>query len=242
MTNYKNLVYVSLTVLLAGACQRAATPTTTIPTTKRVVITGIDASKKPGDDFFKYANGIWNDTARIPESQAGVGAYSFMNYPQRIRLQGILDSVSAGKFPAGSLEQKVGDFYASGMDVAAIDKRGYEPIKPLLARIDALTDVPALLKLVAEEQKVGDRSIIGFYVGPDNKRSSINIAQFSQTGIGLPERDYYFKTDSSTGSVQRAYRDYLTRLFELTGTDAATARKNAALAYDIEKPETRNRG
>ncbi|GAB2522524.1 M13 family metallopeptidase [Spirosoma aerophilum] len=235
MTTYKSLVYVSLTLLLAVACQRASMPTTTVPTTKRVVITGIDPSKKPGDDFFKYANGIWTDTARIPESQAGVGAYSFMNYPQRIRLQAILDSVSAGKFPVGSIEQKVGDFYASGMDVAAIDKRGYEPIKPLLARIDALTDVAALLKLVAEEQKAGDRSIIGFYVGPDNKRSSINIAQFSQTGIGLPERDYYFKTDSSTGSIQKAYRNYLTRLFELTGTDANTARKNAAVTYDIEK-------
>jgi putative endopeptidase len=235
MTNTKNLVYVSLMLLLAVACQRASTPRATIPTTKRVVVTGIDASKKPGDDFFTYANGIWNDTAQIPESQAGVGAYSFMNYPQRIRLQAILDSVSAGKFPAGSIEQKVGDFYASGMDMNAIDKRGYEPIKPLLARIDAVTDVAALLTLVAEEQKVGDRSLIGFYVGPDNKRSSINIAQFSQTGIGLPERDYYFKTDSSTGSIQKAYRTYLTRLFELTGADAATAGKNAAIAYDIEK-------
>ena len=82
---------------------------------------------------------------------------------------------------------------------------------------------------------MGDRSIIGFYVGPDNRRSSVNIAQFAQTGIGLPERDYYMKTDSSTVGIQRGYRTYLTRLFELTGTDATTARKNAALAYDIEK-------
>lgn len=226
----KRLIYFSLLLLIAGACQRVS-----IPTTKRVVITGIDASKKPGDDFFTYANGIWNDTARIPESQAGVGAYSFMNYPQRIRLQAILDSVAASQNPVGSIEQKVGDFYASGMDTTAIDKRGYEPIKPLLARIDAITDVPSLLAVVAEEQKTGDRSIIGLYVGPDNKRSSINIAQFSQTGIGLPERDYYMKTDSSTGSIQKAYRSYLTRLFELTGTDATTARKNAAITYDIEK-------
>ncbi|MFD2570515.1 M13 family metallopeptidase [Spirosoma soli] len=231
----KRLVYFFLMLLLAGACQRGAIPNATSPTAKRVVITGVDASKKPGDDFFTYANGIWNDTARIPESQAGVGAYSFMNYPQRIRLQAILDSVSTTKNPAGSIEQKVGDFYASGMDTTAINKRGYEPIKPLLARIDAVTDVPSLLTLVAQEQKVGDRSIIGLYVGPDNRRSTINIAQFNQTGIGLPEREYYFKTDSSTGSIQKAYRDYLTRLFELTGTEAATAVKNAAVAYDIEK-------
>ncbi len=224
------LVYFLLLLLLAGACQRVS-----IPTTKRVVITGIDGSKKPGDDFFTYANGIWNDTARIPDSQAGVGAYSFMNYPQRIRLQAILDSVSASQQSAGSIEQKVGDFYASGMDTNAINKRGYDPIKPLLARIDAVNDIPSLLTLVAEEQKAGNRSMIGFYVGPDNRRSTVNIAQFSQTGIGLPEREYYFKTDSSTLAIQKAYRTYITRLFELTGTEVATADKNAAVAYDIEK-------
>ena len=225
----KRLFYLGLALLVAGACQRVS-----IPTTKRVVLTGIDVSKKPGDDFFTYANGIWNDTARIPASQTGVGSYSFMNYPQRIRLQAILDSVSAGQHPAGSIEQKVGDFYASGMDTATINKRGYEPIKPLLARIDAVMDASSLLKLVADEQKVGNRSIIGFYVGPDNKRSSINIAQFSQTGIGLPERDYYVKTDSATRSIQNAYRSYLTRLFELIGTEPTAARKNATVVYAIE--------
>ena len=226
----KKLIYFSLVLLWTGACKPI-----TIKNTKHVVVRGIDTSKKPGDDFFTYANGIWYDTAQIPASQTGVGSYSFMNYPQRIRLQSILDSVSKTNNSTGTLEQKVGDFYASGMDTMAINKRGYEPIKPLLARIDAVNDVPSLLKLVAEEQKVGDGSIIGFYVGPDNKKSTVNIAQFSQTGIGLPERDYYFKTDSSTIAIQQAYKNYLTRLFELTGTDAATAQKNATTTYEIEK-------
>ncbi len=226
----KRLVFFSLALLLAGACKHASDADT-----KRVVLTGIDASKKPGDDFFMYANGIWYDTARIPASQTGVGSYSFMNYPQRIRLQAILDSISKSDSPAGSIEQKVGDFYASGMDTAAINKRGYEPIKPVLARIDALTDVPSLLTLVAEEEQAGDRSIIGLNVGPDDKHSTVNIAQFYQTGIGLPERDYYFKTDSSTLAIQKAYKKYLADLFELTGTDATTARKYATVAYDLEK-------
>ena len=225
----KRLSYLFLVVLLAGACKQTDTET------KRVVISGIDSSKKPGDDFFTYANGIWYDTAQIPASQTGVGSYSFLNFPQRMRLQAILDSVSKSNNPAGSIEQKVGDFYASGMDTTSINNRGYEPIKPVLARIDAIKDVPALMKFVAEEQKVGDGSIIGLYVGPDDKKSSVNIAQFSQTGIGLPERDYYFKTDSSTLKIQQAYKNYLTTLFTLTGTDAATAAKNATAAYAVEK-------
>lgn len=222
--------YFSLVLFMAGACQRVS-----VPSTKRVVLTGVDASKKPGDDFFTYANGIWNDTVQIPASQTGVGSYSFLNYPQRIRLQGILDSVSTRQHPAGSIEQTVGDFYASGMDTAVINKRGYAPIKPLLARIDAVTDAPSLLALVADEQKTGNNSIIGFYVGPDDKQSTVNIAQFSQTGIGLPERAYYVKTDSSTVSIQKAYRNYLTHLFELIGTDPTAAEKNAIVAYAIEK-------
>ena len=227
----KKILYLSLTLLLlAGACKKASDTEA-----KRVILTGIDSSKKPGDDFFMYANGIWYDTARIPAGQTGVGSYSFLNYPQRIRLRGILDSVSRSNNPAGSIEQKVGDFYTSGMDTVAINKRGYEPIKPVLARIDAVTDVPSLLKVVVEEQKTGDGSFIGFYVSPDDKHSTINIAQFYQTGIGLPERDYYFKTDSSTLKIQTAYKKYLTRLFELTGTDVATAAKNASVTFEIEK-------
>jgi putative endopeptidase len=226
----KRLLSLFLALMLAGGCKQAADTDT-----QRVVITGIDSSKKPGDDFFMYVNSIWYDTARIPASQSGVGSYSFLNFPQRIRMQGILDSIAGSNNPAGSIEQKVGDFYASGMDTAAIDKRGYEPIKPLLTAIDAVSDLPSFLKLVAEEQKVGNASIVGFYVGPDDKQSTINIAQFFQAGTGLPERDYYFKTDSSTLNIQNAYKKYLSGLFQLVGTDANTAEKNATLTYNIEK-------
>ena len=226
----KKLLYPVLMLLLACACKQAPDKDT-----GHVVVTGIDSTKNPGDDFFAYVNGIWYDTAQIPASQVGVGTYSFMNYPQRIRLQGILDSVSTANNPAGSIEQKVGDFYASGMDMEAINARGDGPLKPILARIDAISDGPSLLGFVAEEQKAGDGSIIGFYVGPDDKQSHVNIAQFYQTGISLPERGYYFKTDSSTVGIQKAYKKYLASLFELTGSDPATAEKNAQVAYALEK-------
>jgi putative endopeptidase len=226
----KSLLYFSFVLVLAAACQ----PTSDTDT-KHVVLTGIDYSKKPGDDFFTYVNGIWYDTVQIPASQTGVGSYSFLNLPQRIRLQGILDSISRSNNPAGSIEQKVADFYASGMDTTAINNRGYEPLKPVFARIDAVSDVPTLLKVVVEELKVGDASMIGFYVGPDDKQSTVNIAQFYQTGIGLPEREYYFRTDSSTLAIQKAYKHYLTTLFTLSGSDSTAAKKNAAIVYEIEK-------
>jgi len=200
-----------------------------------VDVAGIDTSIKPGDNFFRFVNGKWYDTAKIASDQSGVGSYSFMNIPQKQLLQNILDSVSKSKNTMGSVEQKVGDFYASGMDMATINQRGYQPIKPMLARIDAISDVPSLMKFVAVEIKEGNRSIIGFGVSPDNKNSKINIAHVSQTGIGLPERDYYFKTDAPTLNIQEAYKKYMSTLFQLTGTDAAAAAKDADIAYSIEK-------
>jgi putative endopeptidase len=224
------LLLLSLVAILAVSCKQA---TDQVP--GQGLITGIDSAIKPGDNFFMYVNKTWYDSATIPASQSGVGSYSFLNFPQRIRLQGILDSVAAANNPAGSIEQKVGDFYASGMDTAAIDKRGYEPIKPILAKIDAVTDLAGLLKLVADEHKAGDRSLIGFYIGPDDKQSSVNIVQLAQAGLGLPDRDYYFKTDPSTVGIQQAYKTALSSYFQLIGVDAATAEKNAALVYEIEK-------
>ncbi len=202
---------------------------------KNVTITGIDSTLRPGDDFFKYVNGKWYDSVSIPASQSGVGAYMFMNYPQRMRLQGILDSISQSKNSAGSIAQKVGDFYASGMDTVTIDKRGYTPIKPLLAKIEAISDLPSLMNFVVNEEKVNNSSIIGFGVGPDDKNSSMNIAQIYQTGIGLPDRDYYFKSDSSTVAIQKSYKKYLATLFQQTGSNIQEAQKNANLVYDIDK-------
>ncbi len=200
-----------------------------------VDVHGIDPSIKPGDDFFRYVNGRWYDTAKIADDQSGVGSYSFMNIPQKELLQHILDSVSKSKHTAGTIEQKVGDFYASGMDTITINKRGYEPILPILKQVDAISDLPSLLKFVAGELKAGNRSMISFGVSPDDKNSKINIAHVSQTGLGLPNRDYYFKTDPSTLRIQQAYKKYLSNLFELTGSDAAMAEKNATTVYDLEK-------
>jgi putative endopeptidase len=202
---------------------------------KNIAITGIDSTLRPGNDFFKYVNGKWYDSVSIPSSQSGVGAYMFMNYPQRMRLQGILDSISQSKNPEGSIAQKVGDFYASGMDTVTIDKRGYAPIKPLLAKIEAISDLSSLMNFVVNQVKVDNSSIIGFGVSPDEKNSSINIAQIYQTGLGLPDRDYYFKSDSSTVAIQEAYKKYLATLFQQTGSNTKDAIKNANLVHDIDK-------
>ncbi|MDB5279083.1 MAG: peptidase [Ferruginibacter sp.] len=224
-----------LVFLLAVALSLAACNNYVAAQKKYIAVEGIDPAKKPGDNFFLYINNKWYDTARIPPSQSGVGAYMFMNYPQRLRLQGILDSVSKATNTTGSIEQQLGDFYASGMDTLTIDKRGYDPVKHMLRAIDSIADVAGLVHFAAGGLKAGNGSILSFSVGPDNKNSHLNIAHLYQTGIGMPDRDYYFKTDSPTVAIQAAYKKYLTALFTLTGSDAATAVSNATLVYGIEK-------
>ncbi len=200
-----------------------------------VDVAGLNPSIRPGDNFFRYVNGRWYDTVKIADDQSGIGSYSFLNIPQKRLLQNILDSVSQTKNSRGSIEQKVGDFYASGMDMATINKRGYEPVKPVLARIDAINSIPALLRFIATELRSGNSSIISFGISPGNKNSSVNIAHVYQAGIGLPERGYYFMTDSPTVRIQQAYKAYIRTLFELTGSNPVIAARNAATAYGIEK-------
>ncbi len=225
----KVLSYLAIAAILT-ACHQPETGKRTY-----VDVSGIDTAIKPGDNFFRYVNGRWYDTVKIADDQAGVGSYMFLNIPQQQLLQHILDSVSQSTHPMGSIEQKVGDFYASGMDTATINQRGYDPVKPVLTRIDAIQDPASLMQFVAAEMKTGNQSIIAFGVSPDDKNSSVNIAQVYQSGINLPNRDYYFKTDAPILAIQKSYQDYISQLFQLTGSDAATAAKNASIVYNIEK-------
>ena len=226
----KRLLFLFASLFLLAACGNNPAPSKNI-----MAITGIDSSINPGDNFFMYVNRKWLDTVQIPPSQSGVGAYMFMNYPQRLRLQAILDSVSTADNKPGSIEQKIGDFYASGMDTNRINQLGFDPVKGLLAGINSITDPASLMKFVAREATLGNNSILGFYVGPDNKNSNLNIAHIYQTGIGLPDRDYYFKTDLPGIGIQQAYKTYLATLFHLTGSDTTLATKKAAIVYNIEK-------
>ena len=146
-----------------------------------------------------------------------------------------MQDASKSKGEKGSIAQLVGDFYAAGMDTAAIEKRGYEPVKKDLNAIKAIQNVRQLLAFEANQQLQGAGPLFSWGVGPDDKNSSMNIAAFNQAGLGLPDRDYYFKTDAATQKVVNAYKKYITTLFTLIGNNAATAAKNADIVFSIEK-------
>lgn len=198
-----------------------------------VVFDGISPSIAPGDNFFHHVNKTWEDNAVIADDQVGVGAYRFLNIPQQKLLQDILEEVSKNENKKGSIEQQVGDFYASGMDTIRLNQLGSKPIIPILERIDAIRDVPTMMQFVAEQIKARDYSIIAPRIGPDQQNSTINIAHFYQTGLGLPDRDYYFIDSPKVLEIQTAYKQYVTRLFELTKTPNPS--ESAHIVYTIEK-------
>jgi putative endopeptidase len=230
----RNFFFFTLLICALSSCSKSETSEDQ-SNRQFVDVAGIDPDIKPGDNFFMHVNGKWYDTATIADDQVGVGSYSFLNIPQRQLLENILEEVSSETHPAGSNEQKVGDFYASGMATEVINARGFEPVQPILNEIDGIQDVPNLMAFVTTQISRGNNSIIGMNVSPDQENSSINILHFSQSGLGLPDRDYYFKTDSATIGIQNAYKVYIATLFELTGSSAEVARKNAESVYVIEK-------
>ncbi|GHC50989.1 M13 family metallopeptidase [Ulvibacter litoralis] len=231
----KNLFLFSLFFSVFISCKNDTKDTTndTAQTITPVVFDGVDTSIKPGDDFFNHVNKKWFDTAVIADDQVGVGSYRFLNIPQQELLKNILEEVSQKEHPKGSVEQMVGDFYASGMDIVKINNLGSMPIQPILNRIDAIASIPAITEFVATQVKSGDYSMVSPHISPDQKNSSLNILHFSQTGLGLPDRDYYFGENPSVKSIQEAYKTYVTTLFELVG--ASEAKKNAEIVYAIEK-------
>src|SRR6218665_3050138 len=145
-----------------------------------VTVANMDKGVNPGDNFYNYVNGEWLKTAVIPSTESGVG--SFIDFRNKKDEKG--------------MEQLIGDFYASGLDSLTIEKRGYEPLKPVLEKINALQNTEDVKNFIISQFNEANGFLYGFYVGADDKNSRMNIVNFYQSGLGLPDRDFYFKTDS----------------------------------------------
>jgi putative endopeptidase len=195
----------------------------------------MDLSVKPGDDFFEYADGNWVKHNPIPSKETRWGSFGMLNQENTDRLLALLKEVSKKDHPAGSLEQRVGDLYASGMDSLIIEKRGFDPIKPDLDRIDKLTDLRSIINEVVYERTHAEADpLFRFGVSQDSKHPTKHIAELSQGGTTLPDRDNYLKANPRNQKIQDAYKQYIITLFTLTGTDNDAAAKNAATILGIE--------
>ncbi len=198
------------------------------------LVRNMDPSVSPGADFFKYACGRWIKANPIPPSERGWGIANMVNeetYRQRLH---ICEDAARSKAAHGSSAQKVGDFWATGMDSVAIDEAGALPLKPYLNMINDIHTRTEMLKLVARFQAMGFGPLYGFYVGQDEKDSERYIVHLSQGGIRMPDRDYYFGKDSTTKRVRTQYTKHLVAMFALLGEDSATSNNSAAAVLKLE--------
>lgn len=200
------------------------------------LIKDIDASVKPGEDFFKYANGAWFKQNPIPAAYSQWGIGNQVNEEIRDRLKKINEDALTANAPKGTAIQKIGDFYYTGLDSAGIEKAGISPLATQLTLIDQAGNATDILNAAAVLTTIGARNILGMRVEQDDKNSAKMVLQFGQAGLGLPNRDYYFKTDARTTRIRNDYTGkYLPTLLQLSGWDEAKALAGAKGAYALEK-------
>ena len=187
----------------------------------------IDSTVNPADDFFDYANGKWIKNNSIPpqESEWGIGNVVYNENEQRIR--DICEEASKNPGTNGSASQKIGDFWTAAMDSATIEKQGTQYLQTYLEEIAKINDIPSFLNTIADLDKIGVSALFRNGVEQDDKISSKMALKLNQGGLGLPERDYYFNTDSATANIRNGYVAHVARILEFQGTDSAAANKAA---------------
>ena len=196
----------------------------------------IDPTVSPGADFFLYANGTWLKNNPIPPAYSSWGIGNEVTEEIRERLRKINEDALNANAPKGSATQKIGDFYYTGLDTVDIERGGVSPLKGQLALIEAAKNASDILNAAAVLTTTGSRNILGMRVGQDDKNSAKMMVQLGQTGLGLPNRDYYFKTDARTTRIRNDYSDkYLPTMLHLSGWDDAQSAAGAKAAFDIEK-------
>lgn len=205
------------------------------PAKKYIDKSNMDLSIKPGDNFYFYANGNWVKNNPVPGSKTRWGSFDELREESSKRLQFLLDNASKNTAPRDRKTQVIGDFYFSGMDSAAIDAKGYQPIKGDLDRLNTIASPKDVLHEIANMRVNGMAgALFGLGVGPDRKNVTQYIPSISQGGTSLPDRDYYLKHDPRSTTIRDAYKTYLITMFTLVGEDAGTAGNSAAAVLKIE--------
>ncbi|MDB4949941.1 MAG: peptidase [Gemmatimonadetes bacterium] len=186
-----------------------------------------DRSVRPQDDFFRYVNGGWMKNARIAADRTGAGAFLDLRDRSEDALHAILERAAANPGAPGSEQQKVGDLYATYMDTARIEALGITPLRPQLARIAAVRQKSEYPELFAEVGTYGVQTPFSFGISQDARNAERYIAGVGQSGLGLPDRDYYSSQGPKFDQARAAYRTYVETLLRLAGEpDAATAATN----------------
>jgi predicted metalloendopeptidase len=209
--------------------------------------TSFDRKVRPQDDFFRFVNGGWLSRTEIPADASSWGAFNELSEASRTALHTILDDAASDR-PAATVvsntpsaarataaeRRKVGDLYASFMDSARVESLGIAPLQPALRRVAGLQTAAQLPTTLAQLARMGVGGPLAVGVGADQKNSRENILQVNQSGLGLPDRDYYLSSDAKLAATRQAYQAYVARLLTLAGQPDAEAAAARVVALETE--------
>lgn len=211
---FKTILFSILMILLLTSCEN------------KVELSGIDKSNfdttiRPQDDFYQYVNGTWLKETEIPADKSSYGIFHILYDENQIRLREIIEEAAESDNSLGSEKQKVGDFYRSFLDSAKVEELGLKPIKDELSRIENVENWDDLAELYAHHLMIGVETPFTFYINQDDKNSEVYILNFYQSGLGLPDRDYYFNKGEKFDEIRIGYVEYVIDILNLANIENA---------------------
>jgi putative endopeptidase len=197
----------------------------------------MDFTVKPGEDFMKYSGGMWLQSNPVPAKETRWGSFTILRDFNIKAVRDILNESSADKSALpGSVKRRVGDFYFAAMDSLTVEQAGFEPVRPDYTRAGGVKNSTGVMEEIIFQRINGvGNPLFGFFVTQDRKHPTVMIAQFSQGGTSMPDRDYYLKNDARTKKIQSAYNTYLVTLFTLAGETDEAAKRKADIVFALEK-------
>ncbi len=198
---------------------------------------GMDPNVRPGDDFFAYVNGTWVESTEIPADKARYGTFDILRDESQENVKGIIEESATGDFEKGSDEQKVGDLYRSFMDMDTRDAKGTEPLQPELDRIDAISNYDELAVYFASVMKRNLDAPFAIGQVADFKNPKQYMIYAAQSGLGLPDREYYFKDDEASVEIRVKYVEHIEKMFELAGFDEGAVAAETIMALETRLAE-----
>lgn len=194
----------------------------------------IDRAAAPCEDFYQYACGGWLKTHPIPADQSRWGRFNELAERNKLVLRELLEKASVPDSKRTASDRRMGDFYAACMDEEAADKKGAEPLKDALSAVDGLQSLKGLPALLAKLHEAGVGAGFSYDSDQDFKDSTKVVGELDQSGLGLPDRDYYFKTDEKSQGIRRQYVWHAAKMFGLLGSDPKTAAEQAETVMRME--------
>ncbi|SEW14948.1 M13 family metallopeptidase [Luteibacter sp. 329MFSha] len=226
------------------ACGLASTAALAADAPSGIDLKGIDRAVKPGDDFNGYANGAWEKTAQIPADRASTGVFLEVFQKAEKRNAELIKAAGEGNPAAGSEQRLIADYYKAYMDEAGIEKAGLKPLEPALAAIDGIKDKTALATALGAQLRadvdpinatnLDTEHLLGLFVAQGLEDPSKNVPYLLQGGLGMPNRDYYLKTDKDMVETREKYAAYVQAILTQAGTPDAAGKAKAVLALETK--------